>query len=256
MKCATCKKTFATFSALITHMRKECEKINISVTYKCGEDQCYRYFTDVKSFRRHFQLKHSENVPPNELPDISNGDCFVTEEEALISDRETEIMDTDNESVEHADSIIRKEVIHFISSLYTNASVSRSAVQVVVSNLQTLMANIAQPLMSAFGPEVNDDESISGKEIKDRLLKLNTALKGILSPFGSEFLRLRVFSSMGSFIPPDEVTVGYDTDTSQHRNTLSLQTKNLFLVQLLANYASNSASAGFCNFFFPLRDIG
>lgn len=71
-----------------------------------------------------------------------------------------------------------------VCMLYTNPSVSRSAVQIVVP-----------ALICVFGPVLADIENMSGNENNERLLKLNTALKDMFSQFYSEHLRFREFSS-------------------------------------------------------------
>lgn len=247
MKCHSCKRTFPTFSSLITHIRKECEKIDITGIYKCGEDACYRYFTDVKQFRKHVNLKHLNKVNTRYLPSTSNEACVVPMYETETTEVATEHIyieaDSEPEVLDNADSIIHKEVLKFISTLYVNPSVSRSSVQAMVSHLQTLLDNIAPSLMSVFGPVLADEESISGSEINKRLHKFNTALKGIFFPFRSEYLRFRELNLLGSFIPPHEVIVGYCPDISQRSNTLTLHTKPrtmqvIQLRQVLKNFFS------------------
>lgn len=244
MKCYNCKKTFLTFFSLITHIRKECKKIDITEVFKCGEDTCYRYFTDVRSFRQHVKLKHLKTPY---LQPTSSGACVVPEYETATTEVATERINIDTDSkpevLENADSNIHIEVLKFISTLYTNPSVPRSAVQVIVSNLQTLLDNIAPSLMAVFGPLLVDNESMSGREINGRLLNLITSLKSTFSPFRSEHLRFREFSAFGSFIPPHEVTVGHCSDTSQRGNTLSLHTKTctmqiIYLRQVLKMFFS------------------
>lgn len=105
--CSICKNNFAHFKQLVIHL-KIIHDINGKRKISCNENQCFRDFTSLNSFRKHYQkihllsdtqnLKESDTISEVEAEDRDNIGASV--ENLLTSpDFNTELNTHDNENV-------------------------------------------------------------------------------------------------------------------------------------------------------------
>lgn len=62
-RCFQCKKDIAFLNSLWNHV-KIVHRFDSTTRIRCGESECFRYFPNIKSFRRHWNIEHASNQLP------------------------------------------------------------------------------------------------------------------------------------------------------------------------------------------------
>lgn len=224
LTCYACQMQFRMLKELLYHIRKDCVQYSVqSLGYRCGEVDCYRYFNNLDSFRRHMS-NHVTEVT-GEIVSLP-----LTDNAKILDNISTNINTpdnlNDNRNLPYESSL-------FIASLYKNPSVPRSTVQIVVDGLQTFLTNVTGSLKDKFYSEVPSG-SITA-EVTTGLNEMLSLLENSMAPFHSEYKRLQKFTELGTYISPVEITVGH-INTGVQQTPCTMQV--IPLRQVLQNFFS------------------
>lgn len=181
---------------------------------------CYRHFDDANSFRRHFRLNHvikefsDKGIPST--PKVSVNQTYVDDVD-VSADKNVDNLQL---SVSNADSKMLQETSAFIAFMYNNPMIPRFTIQLVVDGIQSLYKNVSNTLRFKFHsvvPHVSDD-------VNNGLNETLSFQENSMSPFRSEFKRLQIFTSSGTYIPSQEIIICHRANTRVDQGTFSLST--------------------------------
>ncbi|XP_031359486.1 uncharacterized protein LOC116183029 [Photinus pyralis] len=234
LTCHSCKKRFPLVKDLLLHIRKNCfTHFRKWLAYKCGESGCFRQFTSLDAFRRHLKSKH-ENVTADINVEI-NSNHRSTPQPGPSSAGDNVNYDNVNDGVleplrfnivayEHSmrNVDLSEQLLaitsQFLASLYSNPAIPRSTVQVVVNGMQSFHQQLSENLQVKFLSLVKEGNTFD--EVQSALKETLILLDECLEPLRSEYKRFQLFASLGTYISPMEVVLGYRRETLMKHNRL------------------------------------
>lgn len=184
--CFGCKKFGFTGCSLIEHIRMFC-KFTLTFNFQCGEVGCFRLYSGSYSFKKHLLRCHG--VPYS----------LVSSSSSKYSPVKLEIRN-DSDLTHCNVSLLNRKLTLFFASLYSNPCVPRNQIQTVSTGvvdcfqffLSLLKQNVTQTSENDFEDFFSLDEN--------------------LLEYNSEYKRFKTFESYGTYIPPDQHTVGFRTE--------------------------------------------
>ncbi|KAL1458020.1 hypothetical protein WDU94_008196 [Cyamophila willieti] len=223
LRCFKCRKEFDDTVVLIKHLRLKCAKNNRS-NLCCGQPNCYRYFSEINSLKRHLIRMHVSQVR-NSSPDSS----FVTnsQESTLVAHSSFEIP-TDvqlfcsvssfqNPICSNLGDIVTSSLSELSAKLYSNPQVPRSVVQTVMSSIESFSLSYSEGVVSLVKNVLSHDQFSNQQSTIANTLKKT---QSNLAEFNSDYKRLQYFEKLGSFIKAREVQIGsqfqYDYKNGYH----------------------------------------
>lgn len=117
--------------------------------------------------------------------------------------------------------------IHYsnlIASLYSNPQVPRNVVQCVMEGVNGIVEGIKSSLLNTTS-QLLDDNSISTNAFNN----LNLEIKNIdnnLTCFSSEHKRMKHYTNLGTYIPPQEYIIGERLNENRNRNCFTITPTN------------------------------
>lgn len=218
--CHDCKKLFPTVNSVVHHMRMFCKKSSKSEVYSCGEAGCFRNFSSTNSLRKH--LSHFHKVPTSEgdlSKDVVSSPMKVVLP-SLVDDNT--VPKSPNTSFS---SSFSEKFAQTVSSFYINPSVPRNQVQNFTAKLidfvEYLTMEVRQKLMPCF-------EDYLPPELEQLFRSYSSAL----SSFDSEYKRLKVFESIGVYVPPEQHCVGYRQEVKGRPKTITSSSNSIQIISL------------------------
>jgi len=219
--CHLCETRFEHINPFIHHFSlfhvfESCNR------YICMQNNCYRIFQNIKLFKNHLIVHHSQdnkkssNVRIQPVVDLSvndndsaNGDVDVSTSDSFICEDEF-ISDLDNAESNFVD--LKKQLQHetakFASSFYNELSMNRKHVQTIVDTTRIFVKNI---LFSYLKPNIlNVFRNIDNTS----LYKIEQIFNLFENPFeslDSEFKRFKYFKEKGTLIEPELYVIGQQT---------------------------------------------
>lgn len=235
MKCHNCGKCFQSFPELIKHIKKDCLWSLDPVILKCGEGECNRKFSVLRQFRKHLETDHQlgvgtsvgQPIPCSSLADEPMECC--DEPIDLVADDGGSSIDIDsNDTLLH-------HTYSFLVGLYKSPGVTRSTVQNVVDGMQLFLNNIApvitKSVMNSLVPSVGSGEN-SVNDLQQCVDKVVSTYTSVLSPFRTEFFRLKQFAAKGSYVPPEECIIGHRSSVSSKNSSLTVTPVKMQVIPL------------------------
>lgn len=136
LSCYYCKFKFNTISQIMIHLRIPCSKIpGNSVGLRCGQTDCFRFFDDSNSLRRHILKCHS--FGSQEANDTS------AESLQLVSSSDTPISFTsrnyNNGSHLKSEEILSNQLAHMSSLFNSDPAVTFKTAQMFFSELDVFV---------------------------------------------------------------------------------------------------------------------
>lgn len=150
--CFKCHKYFLTIGNMWKHY-KIIHQLHANSMFRCGEKNCIRSFSTIKSYRRHWFLVHEtqahrkHNIPLNleekidipsssQLSKIHLNYKYVSAISEQVDSNKTTLLYSDSVSVTKK---IRDSILQLIGTLYNMPTLSRSNVQLIVDVLQSFL---------------------------------------------------------------------------------------------------------------------
>lgn len=223
--CGFCSTVYKDIKNLITHMKLFHDSNELS-HYKCVEENCFRNFTSLNSFKKHLK-KHDYSAPlmgeKSLIPhsEITNNvhvdsDVFESNEAEFKncsikpdSDDANQAFFDDN-NYDQFRKLIGEHSLHFISKCYANNIFTRRDVQLIMNCVCELF-NEPFEMFKRFLSNLVDDSNITRPSrilIDQYLDTFQNMFKGI----DTEYSRLKHFEESGYYIKPIDYIIGERLD--------------------------------------------
>lgn len=215
--CFICSSVTVDGPSLFKHFTYSHSKHNFSAYY-CVDDGCSRAFHLLNTFRKHLNNHHGCRVAHSssssfvpDLPSASNSCDQILLEPCLNSPE-----------IPLKQSVQSDMLPIFLASLYANPLLPKNAVQSVVDGMNKYMReglyhNI-ETIFDEMLSSLNNGQDIT--LFKNRFL---SAIESPLHSFKTEHLRMNYFKSMGSFVPPRQITIGQRMTTVKQRGVMNVK---------------------------------
>lgn len=221
MKCFICGRHFNSTKILISHLRHKHSYDDGAI--HCPKEGCLRHFSNVNSFRKHFKQKHSNPNPgmssklcndktfhQSEIPESENK--LLTQEKfnSVPSQRASVPTSINTEERMFDPCGFKKAIATFVSQLYANDSIPRSAVHTIISRLADIFnSDTVQKFYSFILLLLKKLQCITS--LVDEINECFNILKEPFFELSSEYKRFKYFEESGFYIKPHEVCFGEDT---------------------------------------------
>lgn len=215
--CFICATVTADVSGLFKHFTYFHGNHTFS-EYHCVDDGCSRAFHLVNTFRKHLNSQHgcrsthssSSSLIP-EVATTSNSPDQIPVKHCLNSPE-----------IPLKTSIASELLPNFLAALYANPLLPKNAVQSVVEGMVSYMREgLSQDIKNIFDEMLNSLQN--GQDVtvfKNRFL---SAVNSPLESFKTEHLRMKHFVSMGSYVPPKQITIGERISTVRQRGVMNVK---------------------------------
>lgn len=221
INCSLCPESFNGFDVLYTHY-SIVHTLNIHSGFSCHQYECYRSFSNWKTFRKHLVEKHSHECheAPRDCTFESNDayfdaeegtdffdtyDHFFEEESKLNPDGSSDLNYGKN-NIPEVDKPLFLHALLFLCKLYAVPDIARCHVTKLVSDTETLLNTSVSIVTNA----VVDLLQKSGVQ-ETIVSQTQSLLNGLTSPFTSltsEYLHLKALRKLGFFIDPETFVCG------------------------------------------------
>lgn len=225
LQCLDCKSFFSSKNLFLDHLKHSHKFCN---SYKCGFPKCFRSYTLLRYLKKHID-KHPDiqdevNCRPicsasKALPKFSNTQLGINSSTCLpnfgntsaclnanASDNMTQFFPENNTNTTVD---VRTEIFNncqiFVSQLYSNSSVTRSAVQQVVEGTENLFESISEILKKNIF-EILKKYEISEND-KNYVHKLLAVLQKPFENLNTEHFRLKSLEESTYYIRPSSFII-------------------------------------------------
>lgn len=212
MQCFKCLKNFCSSEVLLTHIKITHPFLQ---RYECMEDNCKRNFPNLNGLRKHLNNHHTSNNSANEVPSCTsipnvsfmNSDA-TSETDILLGDK---FKKAKNKNLNNDNSFgvtliaIKNQISNTLASLYSIPSLPRRIVQLFIDSYTEFIKTLFTHILSNY---VNEGKY---QELKN----FCTQVEYLLSSFKSEYLRFKYFTQMESFIKPETLYFGEQSELEQ-----------------------------------------
>lgn len=221
-KCFVCYVDLSTYKQLCTHITLYHQKWGLPLNnYICLEEDCKRKFFLFNSFKKHLKSHqkesnsldiHANDISTNNLLSIVPPVTNSTTSDLHSMESKSVTNSSCNLNIEPMKNIesVTNPIAKFASLLYANSVIPLNVVQEIMENLSN---NIIKPLLdpSSMHDTVKED---CYQTTYNKIASLNESMKD----FESEHKRLSYFKRHGTYIEPQEYTVGQRLETKYDSN--------------------------------------
>lgn len=212
--CYKCKYNIVSIQELWIHLKKF-HRFDITTKIQCGEDECYRYLSNIKSFRRHWNIEHSSKQLCTDAEDFNdlflntpansdfNHENFSQPDNIPSVEQPTQFKDFD---VKDFKEILQHDALLLISKLYNEPSIPRNHVQSVVEMTQTFMND---GLIMIKEKIINRLQTLG--DVEKNLTEISSMFKTLKNPFqnlDTEYQRFKMLEETDNLILPEDYVIG------------------------------------------------
>lgn len=201
--CFKCSKTFLTSRNLTDHFKYNHPYLS---AYVCKQENCFRSFRDIISFRKHLLSKHLIGVINTEDKSKKNMECTISENISL----ENELLHNTAipQVIPHCEYIEQNTqnplflFVNFFSKLYSQSTINRKTVQEVVNYTKELSGGIFSYISEKL-KSLNEPAEIK--------VFLDKTFQDILKQFNeldTEFKRFKFLEQQNVYVKPTPYTLG------------------------------------------------
>lgn len=210
-KCPCCVNNFVAINSLIAHV-KLIHNASTS-SFICKEDNCFRNFINIHSFKRHLMLKHlnldenvyiSQKVCDDNILYQTNSDCkfqkYVNSED-LITVNVCDQLINKSVTLKHFDDIVTQNAASFVLKLYSDASMSRSQAHKIidyVNEFYKLTIGIIQ---------LKYENQITTHNVSFDIKHMCIILQNAFAEFKTDYQTLQYFIRRGYLIMPQCIDI-------------------------------------------------
>jgi len=214
MICSVCRREFKSIENLIKHIKATHP---YEQSFQCRFSECFRKYINIESLKKHFNTSHKScNNSASSTLNKRFMNVLITDEAPSSSN--TDILDTDinkydiktNDKNVINIQIIDDAILKFIAKLYSNSSITRNIVQILVDDcselVQDLLSHIKCKLQSG---SFSNDNNIS---------KLLDNIFDNIRPFekySTKYKRLQFLKESKWLIQPQKFLVGEMFDNNR-----------------------------------------
>lgn len=202
LTCALCQKLFNSISLFCTHLRNGCpfNSTNCdSVKFSCGVSYCRRHFTTLHALRAHLK----KCAPERGLSEDDNGNNVIPE--AIAELNPVFEQDVSSETANTA-NLVKESLQKLVIGLYSNPSIPRSSIQIIVSNIEQFLTSYNNSLGRVISLMV--ESGIPTSLFQSYVRDLFVASEIEMSDLNSEHKRIQNLQVSGSLVMPIEVPIG------------------------------------------------
>lgn len=207
-QCFKCSTQVDNYEQLFLHF-KIYHSFNIT-HYDRNENNCFRSFETLNSFKKHVNKVHQPGIPPHSINShIHNIPLFksivqplnsaVFESNNLGSLHESSTTDTDAENIDF-ESLVYKNAINLLSKWYNQSGVPRNKIQLIIDDFTSFLSDCLPYLKNEV-----DILTRSRPSTTNSSFKLNTMFNILSNPYktlNTEYLRFKAFNELGILIKP------------------------------------------------------
>lgn len=231
--CVECKDSFLDNKVFLRHITLSHQSLSV---HTCGKPLCFRKFTSIGSLRKHIKHKHVQNLQDikndketntvealdskttfSDIPSTSSlnlateDDDDNTVDEVLCNESSSESNSSFNDTLPNiSDNDNTDKFVKFAAKLHNYADVRRSRTKCIINDANELFKHIIQDmkqdLVHAFDCLQNKNKIISNIE------KVFENTCSQFANVNTEWLCLKKFEQIGTYIPPQEYLLGERQD--------------------------------------------
>lgn len=205
MICFKCSKTFINIESLIQHIR---HLHPFEQSFICQQDNCHRNFPVLNGLKKHLIKNHSKSETFQQL----NADQ-IEESDSVYSVEDQNIIQnsfTDKSYVsEHFDSepsdffqTVQNAILRLISKMYSNSSLPRNIVQIVIEDIKELFNFI----IACIEPVLNKEDV--GINQCNKIYALFKKINNIFDTLDTEHKRFKFLEDNKYYIKPQAFFLG------------------------------------------------
>jgi hypothetical protein len=235
LTCYYCKKCFRDLSLLFSHITVGCPKYSDVEGwggFRCG--MCSRWFSEVYTWRRHVLHHHApasalvspcKSIPSYEstpvkglnLPGPSSGvmpagNIFRTPEKmatSVFSDTSSQQVMQPSTASQNASKFLQQQLGLLISSFHTNTGLSFKTVQSFVDAFRCFNRDLVDVALELMSKELSTSTGdVVCEHVSSYIEQLRQTLNAVIEPLQSIYKREQYFTSLGSYIPPQDIFLG------------------------------------------------
>ncbi|KAL0099008.1 hypothetical protein PUN28_020214 [Cardiocondyla obscurior] len=193
--CFSCKKKYCNCLQLINHIRKFCPNKH----YFCGQPNCFRQYSTLRSLRKHLQRAHANHIESNDY-NFSSLEEKGNDNNLIVS------LPSSQQNIISTFKFLQTQISFLLSSLYANVLIPRNIVQLIVDELHNIFSIDLEEGIFVRLKEILPLDVYN--ELVSYVKPSDLFISSSLEDFVSDFRRLRYYKELGTFFPATEVTVG------------------------------------------------
>lgn len=216
--CPFCYKRFNSNTSFFLHV-KIWHKVMMSSICKCHQEGCSRTFNNFYASNRHLLLKHCvsehmfdrakiENVGIDNLFNFPNLESDLIGLNPTFTSPTFESVHTENSfneslvlNIKDFESITQKEILSFVSQLYSVSILPRSFISSLIAKLNNLYNQTLIPILQQKCNSTDPKQSLSD------LTQMLTIMQHGFDNFKTDYRSLQYFESLGVFIKPQAINI-------------------------------------------------
>lgn len=144
MVCSECSKTFTSIDILIQHIKYLHPFLQ---SYVCKQSNCHRTFPILNSFKKHLIKNHSQSEMPQQsdtekhikLSKFSNSLEYHNINQDASNESHNNSFDNETYDIFQ---LIENAIVSFISKLYSNSSLPRNIIQIIIEETKELFTSV------------------------------------------------------------------------------------------------------------------
>ncbi|XP_071632320.1 uncharacterized protein [Temnothorax longispinosus] len=217
MLCKYCNRSFPSKNSFTNHVHAT-HKFQDS--FLCGQINCHRSFNSIKDLKRHLYscfIKNDKNTNVSKKFDKSEleSTSLCNEDNVADSKQSAEICFSPSVLSLHQNTNDML-VLHFISKLYNNNAIPRSAIQNIIEDTSQLFTNLFD--------KVNSE--LLQKNVNISTLKNDYSYAEPFKNFDTEYKRHRSLEKLQFIIKPKSFHIGHILDNVNTTNGVQIKMKN------------------------------
>lgn len=235
--CFLCNKFFATVNFLTSHFNIQHDIKNIT-EYICKENECFRSFSSLNSFKKHLKQHNIYNnvapivsvdhVPNMSSSTIENNEPYSTGNESSTFINETpNINNIDRNLSETTLNDVKETVEAYALSLsckwYGQLGIPRNKVQDILDDVQFFM----QSCLSILKLNIDKNVCVTNDNDKKYICSLFRALSDPFVKIKTEHLRLKMLDDIGVLVRPVKNIIGYKMDDKLYHGRVAMVPKEV-----------------------------
>jgi len=228
--CFICKQHLSSIKNLKKHFQFKHSTDDFSM-YICAENDCNRSFHLLNSFKKHLSTHMSETVSNVSTSLVNSFSSIVVNNCSIDSNCIAPVNNTFFNSLAsdiltgfNNPSVIENHYSTLMASLYSNPQVPGNVVQTVVEGINNIVGGIKNSLINTTSQLLADD-NISTNIYESLNLKINN-IDNSFTCFSTEYKRIKYYTDLGTYILPQEITIGERINEDRNRNCFTVTPTN------------------------------
>lgn len=214
--CPFCNRRFDSKTSVVIHVKIQHKTMMLSFC-ECHQKGCSRTFNNFYAYKRHLSLNHCVSFDPREIQnrnsDIENSPNFpelesfispnpmstsstIESPQAGCSFNESSVSNTNNFK-----SVVQKEIVSFVSQLYSVSILPRSFISCLIDNLNNLYNHTLIPILQQKCNSTDPKQSLSD------LTRMLTIMQHRFDDFKTDHQALKYFESSGALIKLQSINI-------------------------------------------------